>query len=180
MSDAAVRLIPLQCPRCAMSVPAQIDEVAWVCSQCGQGMLLAEESGVKPLDVFFSAGIPAGALGKPFWVSRGSVTPVLRKSYQGNQTAEMNQFWSMARLFFVPAFKLPVQEAISLGVRLLNQPVEMKPGSPGRFQPVVVSPGDVKAMGEYMVMSLEAGRKDALQELKFNIRLEPPQLWVLP
>ena len=71
MSDAAVRLIPIQCPRCQTPVPAQVDEVAWVCGQCNQGMLLSEEFGVQALDVFFSAAIPAGGQGKPFWVSRG-------------------------------------------------------------------------------------------------------------
>jgi len=48
-----------------------------------------------------------------------------------------------------------------------------------RFLPVVVPPQDVQAISEYIVMSVEAGRKDALRELKFNIRLDPPQLWVL-
>lgn len=180
MSDAAVRLIPIQCPRCQMPVPAQVDEVAWVCGQCNQGMLLSEALGVRPLDVFFSEAIPAGGQGKPFWVSRGSVTPVARKAYKGNQVAEMNQFWSMARLFFVPAFKLPIQEVISLGARFIHQPAEMKPGAVVKFLPVVVPPADVKAISEYIVMSVEAARKDALQELQFNIRLEPPQLWVLP
>lgn len=180
MSDAAVRLIPLQCPRCQTPVPAQIDEVAWVCEQCRQGMLISESQGVQPLDVFFSAAIPVGAVGRPFWVSRGSVTPIERKSYSGNQQAEMTQFWSMARLFFVPAYKMPIQEVVASGVRYLNQPAEMKAGQPVKFQPVVVPPTDVKAISEYIVMCLEAARKDALQELKFNIRLEPPQLWVLP
>lgn len=179
MSEAAVRLIPLQCPRCQTPVPAQVDEVAWVCEQCRQGILLSDEQGVKPIDVFFSAAVAQGAVGKPFWVTRGSVTPVSRESYQGNRTEEMRQFWSVARLFFIPAYRLGVEDQVALGVRMLNQPAQMQVGGPVGFLPVVVPPQDVQAISEYIVMSVEAGRKDALRELKFNIQLDPPQLWVL-
>lgn len=180
MSDNPVRLIPLQCPRCQTPVLAQVDEVAWVCEQCRQGMLLSEQTGAKPIDVFFSSAIPQGKTGRPFWVTRGTVTPVSRQSYQGDAGKEMNQFWSMARLFFVAAYRERVEEQVALGVALLHQPAVMQPGSPAPFRPVVVAPGDAQAVAEYIVMSVEAARKDALRELKFNLRLEPPQLWVLP
>lgn len=179
MSEA-VRLIPLQCPRCSMAVPAQVDEVAWVCAQCGQGMLLSSSEGTLELDVFFSAAISPGATGRPYWVARGVVNPLDRLTYRGNASEEMKQFWSVPRLFYVPAYQLPIEEIVALGLRLLRQPVRMDRGTPTRFLPVVLSPENIRPVSEFIVMSAEAERKDALRELKFDIRLDPPQLWILP
>jgi hypothetical protein len=44
----------------------------------------------------------------------------------------------------------------------------------------VLSPDNIRPVAEFIVMSAEAERKDALRELKFDIRLDPPQLWILP
>ncbi len=174
-----IRLIALECPRCSTPVPAQPDEVAWVCAQCGQGMLLSEETGVEPLEVFFSAGIAQNAKGSPFWVARGAVQSLGRQTYRGDSSREMAEFWAVPRLFYVPAYRLPVEEVVQAGVRLLRQPVRMEPGGRAAFHPVVMPPGDVRAIAEFIVMSIEAERKDALKELKFEIKLDPPQLWVL-
>ena len=174
-----IRLIALTCPRCGTPVPAHVDEVAWVCAQCAQGMLLSGEQGTLPLDVFFSAGIAANAKGAPFWVARGAVSLISRQTYKGNSSKEMTEFWSVPRLFYVPAYRLPVEEMVAVGIKLLRQPVRMESGSPAAFHPVVVDPGDVHAIAEFIVMSVEAERKDALKELKVEIKLDPPQLWIL-
>ncbi len=175
-----IRLIAMQCPRCSTPVAAQPEEVAWVCPQCGQGMLLSDEQGVTGLDVFFSAGIPAGKTGVPYWVARGAVKPLVRLTYRGNAEKDMYAFWAVPRLFYVPALRLPVEQMVSAGVALLRQPLRMEPGSPTAFAPVVVPPDDVRPTAEFMVMSLEADRKDMLKEFQFEIKLDPPQLWILP
>jgi hypothetical protein len=175
-----IRLIAMQCPRCTTPVPAQAGEVAWVCLQCGQGMLLSDEQGVTGLDVFFSAAIGAGKTGTPYWVARGVVRPLLRQAYRGNAEQEMHAFWAVPRLFYVPALRLPVEQMVAAGVALLRQPVRMEPGSPVPFTPVVVPPEDVRPTAEFMVMSLEADRKDMLKEFQFEIKIDPPQLWILP
>jgi len=175
-----VRLIPLQCPRCSTPVAAQPDEVAWVCAQCGQGMLLSDEEGVQRLDVFFSRAIPSGKVGNPFWVARGVVRPQVRQTYQGDSSQEMNAWWAAPRLFYIPAFRLKIEESVALGVKYLLQPVRMEPGSPAPFRPVVVSPEDLVPLAEFMVMNIEAERRDALREFRFEIGLDSPQLWILP
>ena len=40
MSQKPVELVPLLCVRCQAPVPARPGEVAWVCEQCGQGLVL--------------------------------------------------------------------------------------------------------------------------------------------
>jgi hypothetical protein len=62
---------------------------------------------------------------------------------------------------------------------MLRSPVQLEPGPPCPFLPVVTPPEDLHALAEFIVYSLEADRKDALKTLRFTIRLEKPQLWIL-
>ena len=56
----------------------------------------------------------------------------------------------------------------------------MEPVSPGRFLPVTTPPEDMQSLAEFLVVTLEAERRDALKEIGFNVKLEEPQLWILP
>jgi hypothetical protein len=180
LTNLPVQLILLQCPKCQTAVATQPGEVAWVCETCGQGLLLDEVLGAKLIDVFFSAQIPINQSGRPYWVSLGTVSAMIRETYKGDERKAMTEYWSNGRLFFIPAWNLAVEQVVNEGVRLLSQPVTMNPGGRTRFNPVTVTPRDVQALAEFMVMSVEAARKDALRHLDFIIKLEPPQLWILP
>ena len=175
-----VRLIPLLCPHCQTPIPAQPDEVAWVCGNCQKGALLDEKKGAVPLNVFFHASLAAGKKGAPFWVTRGKVTFQERITYRGDEQKAMQDFWAEPRLFAIPAFALPLEEAIAMGVQFLHQPIPMEMGKPAPFPPIVVPPQDVHPLAEFIVMSVEAERKDALKHLKFTLTLEPLQCWILP
>jgi len=176
----SVKLIPLLCPNCQAPVPAKPDETAWVCDTCGHGLVLDEVHGAAAVDVFFSEAIPPNTLGKPYWVSRGGVSISKRETYQGDQGKAANEFWARSRLFFIPAWQLQVADIVAQGVSLLRGPVTMKAGPRGRILPDVLQGKDIKPLAEFMVMSIEAERSDAMKELGFSINLDPPQLWILP
>ena len=76
-------LLPLQCLKCQSPLPAEVDEVAWVCATCGQTMLLDESqpTGLSPLEIHYEAGVRSGELGRPFWVAQGVVI-VNRQTYK--------------------------------------------------------------------------------------------------
>ncbi len=184
---APIRLVPLLCVKCRAPVPAQPDELAWVCEQCGQGLLLdpapapgSSESATRALDIFFSKAVPSGQKGRPFWVARGQVMITDRQTYKGNESRAAGEFWAGPRLFSIAAWETSLNEMFSLGVQLLNQPLRLEPGSPTPFLPVVTPPADVRALAEFLVMSIEADRRDALKTLNFDLKLEPLQLWILP
>jgi hypothetical protein len=173
--------VPLVCLKCSTPVPAEPDEVAWVCSQCGQGLLLDVEKGLEPLIVQYAAGIPAGARGKPFWVVDVQVILQGRETYSMiNQNGAAAQAWAAPRRFFVPAFECPLETMQGIGARLLLQPPALQAGPRAAFEPVVVSPVDVKPLAEFIVMAVEAGRSDSLKRLQFDLRLSAPALWILP
>jgi hypothetical protein len=184
MTQKPVELIPLLCVKCQAPVPARADEVAWVCAQCGQGLVLdsspAGKTAACAQDIFFSSALVQGQPGRPFWVSSGTVTITRRDTYKGNESRAAQEFWSQPRLFFIPSWAASVEEVVTSGVQMIKTPLTMQPGSMMPFLPVVTLPEDMKALAEFMVMSIEAARHDALKHLEFDLKLAPPQLWVLP
>jgi hypothetical protein len=178
--DGPVQLIPLVCVKCQTPVPAEPNEVAWVCGQCGQGLLLDASKGLVPLEVNYAAGIATSTPGKPFWVTEGHVVFTRRQTYSGNEDRDAQSFWGQPRRFFVPAFNSTLENLLEVGSRLLLQPPSLQPGTAARFQPVTLALEDVKPLAEFIIMALEAGRKDKLRDIQFSLELSSPVLWILP
>jgi hypothetical protein len=178
-----VELIPLVCLKCDTPLPAQPDEVAWVCARCGQGLLLNETDarGLSPLAVQYAAGLDPNRKGKPFWVADGSVQ-LQRTIYAAlsDKTGEARQLWSQPRRFFIPASEVPLQTLADLGPRLVLNPPALQPGPAGSFEPVTVAPADLPALAEFIVLAIEAGRSDMLKQVQIKVSLSEPVLWVLP
>ena len=179
--DQQINLVPLVCPRCSTPVPALVEEVAWVCAQCAQGLVLDEEKGLDLLEVTYAPGIPADDLGRPYWVADGRVT-LSRQAYSGGrrETEEAVQFWSVSRPFFIPAFNISLENLLSDATgRLLNPPA-LQPGPPARFHPATLAVANIQPVAEFIVMAIEAGRKDKLKKVDFSVQLSTPVLWILP
>jgi hypothetical protein len=178
--DQAVELIALVCPQCATPVAAQPEEVAWVCSQCGKGLLLNPGQGLESLEVRYAAGVPQNTAGKPYWVMEGRVS-LQRESYcMGSSNREAEAFWSQGRSFFIPAYTCEMPEMLSQGMRYLAQPPSLQEASACAFEAVTLLAEDIQAFAEFLVVAIEAGRKDKLKEIKFFVELDAPALWILP
>jgi hypothetical protein len=177
--DRPVELVPLVCLRCNTPLPAEADEAAWVCANCGQGMHLDLKAGLERLDVNYHAGIPQGATGRPYWVVERRVELRQRDSY-GRGDSAGPAFWSQPRRFFVPAYTASLEDLLAAGLNLLERPPALQPGPPARFQPVTRAAEDVRAAAEFLVMAVEAGRTDKLKKLDFILELGQVALWILP
>lgn len=184
---APIRLIPLVCIKCQAPVPAAPAEVAWVCEQCGQGLQInpkpgggANETAACALDIFFSREIQPGQRGRPFWVTRSKVSFAERTTYKGDEGRASQEFWSVPRLFYIPAWETTLDEIISIGAMFLKQSPAMAAGGRVPFLPVVTPPGDVRSLAEFIIVSVEAERRDYLKSIRFGLEIENPQLWVLP
>ena len=176
----AIELVPLICCRCQTPVPAETDEIAWVCANCGQGLLLSETKGTQPLVVNYAAGLMADKKGRPFWVATGQVNLQRRLYGAGDQSASAQAFWQSPHRFMVPAFALPLQTLVDVGSNLLLQSPILNPGTTAPFLPVTLATGDIQPMAEFIVMGIEAARKDNLKEMTFTLNLSSPELWIVP
>jgi len=179
--DQPIELVPLACLQCSTPIPAQPDEVAWACSQCGHGMFLDTDQGLEPLEIQYSSQIPPDTIGKPFWVADGRVN-MKRATYgsSGKHGIAAEQFWSQPKRFLIPAFQAPLEHLLELAKTMLLNPPELSPGTPTRFEAVTLYHEDVHSAAEFVVMAIEAERKDQVKTIEFELQLSKPVLWVLP
>ncbi|HSV86322.1 MAG TPA: hypothetical protein VLH85_07090 [Levilinea sp.] len=177
---APVRLIPLVCQRCAQPLPAGLDEVAWCCAHCQQGQMLTQDGELTPVEIHFDASLRMGERGRPFWVAEGQVTNLVRTRFKGDQSQEMLRFWAAPRRFYVPAYETTLDEGVAVGLEWIEAQPPLTPGAQADFQPVTVLPDDVQALAEFIVLAVEANRKDKLSRLDFDLQLGAAELWIIP
>ena len=101
--EIPIELVPLNCIRCGTAIPAEVNEVAWVCRQCEKGQQLGED-GLVPLKDNYAQQMKPTQKGRPFWVCEGHVT-LDRDTYDshGMNSKDAQRFWGQGHLFFIPA-----------------------------------------------------------------------------
>lgn len=180
--SAKIELVPLRCIRCETPVPAERDEIAWVCAQCGQGLLLDEREGLQNLEIHYAAGLSPDEKGKPYWVAKGHVNleREAHREWTGTQHRAADQFWGAIRQFIIPAFSTSLDDLLELSSYMFSNPPDFVDGPAAPFEPVTLSPQDLASVVEYIVMAVEAGRKDDVKSIGVSVELDTPVLWVLP
>jgi hypothetical protein len=56
----------------------------------------------------------------------------------------------------------------------------LQAGTPTAFIPVTLAASDLAAAAQFLIMTIEAGRKDRLKSVNISINLGMPALWILP
>jgi hypothetical protein len=182
-----VELIPLMCIQCGSPIPAEPDEIAWVCATCGQGLQLDEEDGLSALEIHFANAISkSNDRWLPFWVAKGKVTITKRDTFKIVQRETVmsdglpDPFWIFEQTFFVPAFDCALAQAVEWGMYLLRHPLDLVEGPLAEMGKVTLNQKDMHAIAELIVIGVEAERKDLLKKLDFQLDLEYPEIWVIP
>jgi hypothetical protein len=171
-------LLALQCVRCSTPVPAEPDEVAWVCQNCGQGLLLDEVDGLRSITVHVGTADEPAQDWKPFWVALARVRFTRRESYGRDAAPEPR--WSKPVHFVVPAYATGVERSVALGVGWLRRPPALTEGETRPLRGVTVLPEQIAPLARFIVLSIEAERDDKLEATEFTVELDTPELWVLP
>lgn len=171
-------LLALRCLQCNTPVPAQPDEVAWVCATCQTGLLLDETNGLTKFAFHFADGIKG--TGRPVWVAQGKVALDRTSRNLLGKDGDAERFWDAPRQFIIPAWSCGVDELVDLAIGWLQTPIGLKAGPAASFLPVTLRPEDARPVAEYVIVGIEALRKDQLRKVEFTLDLGEPELWVLP
>jgi hypothetical protein len=84
---------------------------------------------------------------------------------------------------YVPAWEISMHVAQDLGSKLIQrQPVTKFIERPEQayMEPAVVTPEDAIALLEFIILAIEARRRDWLKALDFRIETGKPELWAMP
>jgi hypothetical protein len=188
-----MKLLPLRCPSCRQHLPVENDDVLVDCAHCCTAVLVDDE-GVRTADVRFAVSSRAAAQGGrwlPYWVFHGRVHIQQRETQGGGgwgilgltPEAESRQLWGSDRYLYVPAWNLHLREAQAIGSELIQaQPAHSfvpRPES-AQVETATIMAQDAAKMLEFIVLAIEARRKDWLKRLVFELEVGPGELWLLP
>jgi predicted RNA-binding Zn-ribbon protein involved in translation (DUF1610 family) len=176
----SVELVLLQCGQCGTPLPAEEDEVAWLCPTCGQGWQLGADQ-LRPLTVCWQGVRPGTAVARwlPFWVFHGKVNFQQREAFSGRSGPD--DLWRDTCRFFVPAYPCDLGQIERLGGELTRRQVPLAAGEPaGALRACTLLPDDARRAVDFIVLTIEADRRDKLRTVLFSLDLGAPELWMLP
>jgi hypothetical protein len=182
-----MKLIALRCPNCNHGLKPGNEDILLACPNCQIPVAIAVD-GPKRVKVRFALPLKSEANVQewvPFWVFEGRVKVTVRETQSGWRTKDKdsNRLWGSPRRFYVPAWDLNVHTAQEVGSRLVvSQPEFTTVNQPKQLNlvPAIVKPADARKLLEFIILAIEARRKDWLKEFAFNLEVGKPQLWALP
>jgi hypothetical protein len=181
-----MKLIALRCPTCATPLPAENDDVVVACTNCHTTIAISQSGPVKMAVRFAVLGDKQapGNQWVPFWVFNGRVM-IQRRETQGGGSAEKDarQMWQSPRALYVPAWELSMHTAQNVGSRLIQQQPQLQQIEQPQdavLTSATVTPGDARKLLEFIILAIEARRKDWLKNLQFTLEVGEPQKMALP
>lgn len=180
-----MKLVALRCPTCANPLAVDNDDVVVECHNCRTMVAISQNGPVKmsvPFAVMQNQQVAAKQW-VPFWIFNGRVLIKRRETQGGSAENESRQLWGSPRALYVPAWEMSLQTAQNVGSRLIQQqPNLQKVERPeeAHFLSATVMPDDARKLLEFIVLAIEARRKDWLKKLEFDLEVGDPQMMALP
>ena len=180
-----MKLLALRCPVCNQPLAPENEHIVFACGHCHAAVHIGDD-GLTPMDLHYATPAAGATVTHwlPYWVFHGRVH-ITRRDTQGRGSSEgaATQFWGQPRHLYVPAWELSLKVAQQMGSTMIQrqplpQPLPQPAG--GRLLPVTLTADDARKMLEFIVLAIEARRKDWLKRLEFHLELEPPALWAFP
>lgn len=182
-----MKLILLRCPNCSEPLNPDNDDVVIACPNCLTPVAIAV-NGPQEMTVRFVVPVNKAVSGSrwfPFWVFEGHVH-ILRRETQGGSRSgrkESEKLWGSSRRLYVPAWELDLHNAQEVGSQLIQkQPDIQFVNHPENAQliSVTVTPTDARKLLEFVILAVEARRRDWLKDLEFDLEINDPELWGMP
>jgi len=186
-----MKLLLLRCPNCQEPLLPEGEDVVVGCGNCFTAVSL-NETGLNPIEVKYAASqfddrhdADVTEEWVPFWVFNGRVTITQRDTQGGNRSArnDSEQFWGVPRRLYVPAWNLSMPAAREMGQTFVQQQTNLiaipRPQNV-LLKAATVTPEDALKLLEFIIISIEAGRKDWLKKFNFRLETGEPELWALP
>lgn len=182
-----MKLILLRCPNCGEPLNPDNDDVVIACSNCHTTVAIAV-NGPQKMTVRYAVHGNKPVSGQrwfPFWVFEGRAN-ILRRETQGGSRSgrkESEKLWRSSRRLYVPAWDLDLHNAQEIGSQLIQkQPDIQFVEHPENAQLIsaTVTPKDARKILEFVILAIEARRRDWLKDLEFDLEINDPELWGMP
>ena len=185
-------LLLLDCRNCGAPLAGESEDVVFYCTACRSGFRYDPETPghLAPVEVAFVATPHRAAEGYvPFWVLPAEVR-ILGRAATG-LAATFNGLLSFftgadaashdgRRSFVLPAFPLPIPEAVDLALRYTREFPALDELLGERLTGGVYDRGDARKLAEYVLLASEVEQADTLKDLDYVMNAGEPRLLGVP
>lgn len=182
-------LLLLDCANCGAPLAAEATDVVFYCTACRSGYRYdpAFPGHLAPVEVSFVASPHRAAEGyAPFWVLAARVEIVDRDAAAG--FGSLVRFFAggdepaggEAGSFVLPAFPLPIAEAVDLALRYTAEFPTLDELLGERLTGGVYDRDDARKLAEYVLLASEVEKGDTLKRLDYSLHLDEPRLLGVP
>lgn len=184
MNDFVLEAV--KCKKCGSGLVVEVNDNIVYCSSCGSGFELINGDMV-PIEINFAAAAIRGTgemIYKPFWLLRTNITIHERKAtgnFLKNLFGGSNENASGDITFYIPAFYCPIDAMKQLATEFtMRNPV----ASPQKYNTKLVGfaygKEDAKKLAEFVLISLEAEKKDVMKSFQYTINFESMEILGIP
>jgi hypothetical protein len=181
-----MKLLALRCPECSQPLKPENDHIVVTCELCRAAVHIGDD-GLSLVSVQYARPRSEAGVTRwlPFWVFHGRVQVKRRLTASGGRSRqeEMARLWGEPRYLYVPAWELSPRTVRDTGSKMIqSQPAYQAIARPAdaHLTPVILTTQDALKMLEFIVLTIEAGRRDWLEHLEFRLEVGEPVLWALP
>jgi len=181
-----MKLLPLRCPQCGQKLEPRHNEVVVTGCQHCQAAVHVSQNGLRAVEVTYAAPITDQvAAWLPFWVFDGRVK-MLRRDAQGRSKGadeDAAKMWGSPRRLYAPAWHTRAGQARQIGSKLIQQqPTFQLIDRPQDvfIRETIITPEDALKLLDFIILTIEARRKDELSKIDYQIEAGPPQMWAIP
>ena len=181
-----MKLLSLRCPQCGQGLAPKHNEVVVAgCPHCHTAVHISQ-NGLREIEVLYAA--PASdqvAAWLPFWVFDGRVR-LLRRESQGNSRGadkEATAMWGRSRYLYIPSWDISAGQARQIGSQLIQQqPAFQTIERPqaALIAEAILTQEDALKLLDFIILTIEARRKDDLSQIDYQIEAGQPALWAIP
>ena len=182
-----MKLLALKCPVCGQRLaPQNKNALVMGCANCETAVSIDPDKGVQETTLQFATPkTPEVETWLPMWVFDAKVNITSRRARKrhGRSEKASQELWGVPRRLYVPAWTMNMQTARQLGTKLVeNQPQFQSAEKPSvaKLSEMLVAKEDALKLVEFIVLSIEAERKDWLTNLQFDIQPRSTDLWAIP
>lgn len=182
-----MKLLLLRCPVCGEGLKPRNEDIIFGCPNCQAAVSLTDQ-GIHQTEVRYAE--PERDLSEvthwlPIWVFNARVHIKSRETQggSGKHREEAERMWQEPRRLYVPAWEQPVPQARQQGHQMVLRqtvwnPIERPAGAV--ITAAVIDQQDARQFLNFIILSIEAERKDWLRDLKFDIEAGSAVLWAVP
>jgi hypothetical protein len=178
---AEIQLVALKCSQCGRPLSPKPEDILLYCGGCGSAFEISGQQQPSRVNVYFARYNKSASQFHAFWAFDATLQGANREAKGGFLKSPKGLMYSFeqrpALRFYVSAELNDLSAEDPLGLQLTRDQPELEFLQPqSEFPRIQVSQEDARKIADFLLVTSEAGQKDTLRSVSYQLQLNKPML----